>query len=86
MDKVRDLIAEHLGVSKALIHEQASFRDLGADSLDLVSLTMVFEEEFDVPISDELAESCMTVGDAIRLLEQQLGGGALRGKASSLVS
>jgi acyl carrier protein len=72
MDKARDLIAEHLGVSRSLIHDQVSFRSLGADSLDLVSLTMAFEESFDLPISDELAETCTTVGDALTLLEQQL--------------
>ena len=72
MDRARDLIAEHLGVSRTQIHDQASFRDLGADSLDLVSLTMVFEEAFDLSISDEQAEACVTVGDAFGLLEQQL--------------
>jgi acyl carrier protein len=73
MDKARDLIAEHLGVSRALIQDQVSFRELGADSLDLVSLTMAFEEAFDLSISDELAEACTTVGDAISLLEHHLG-------------
>lgn len=71
MDSARDLIAEHLGVSRTLIHDHVSFRDLGADSLDLVSLTMAFEEQFDLPISDEQAEACVTVGDALRLLDQQ---------------
>ena len=72
MDKARDLIAEHLGVDRSLIQDQVSFRSLGADSLDLVSLTMAFEEAFDLPISDEQAEGCMTVGDALRLLDQQV--------------
>ena len=83
MDKARDLIAEHLGVSRALIQDHVTFRDLGADSLDLVSLTMAFEEEFDLPISDELAESCTTIGDAVRLLEQQLSGSAPRRDATA---
>ena len=72
MDRARDLIAEHLGVSRTLVQDQISFRHLGADSLDLVSLTMAFEEAFDLPISDEQAEACITVGDALGLLDQQL--------------
>lgn len=85
MDRARDLIAEHLGVSRALIQDQLSFRELGADSLDLVSLTMAFEEAFDLPISDEQAEACTTVGEALGLLDQQL---RLRsaGRASSSAS
>ena len=74
MDKARNLIARHLGVAGTLIQDQVAFRDLGADSLDLVSLTMAFEEAFDLLISDEQAEACITVGDALRMLDQQLRG------------
>ena len=72
MDRARDLIAEHLGVARSQIDDEVSFRKLGADSLDLVSLTMAFEEAFDLPITDEQAEACTTVGDALKLLDQQL--------------
>ena len=69
-DDARTLISEHLGIARALIVDAASFRALGADSLDLISLTMAFEETFDLRITDEQAESCASVGDAIRLLKQ----------------
>jgi acyl carrier protein len=72
MDKARELIAEHLGLPPTLVQDHVSFRELGADSLDLVSLTMAFEEAFDLPISDEQAEACATVGDALKLLDHQL--------------
>ena len=74
MESAVALIADHLGVSRALIHADMAFRDLGADSLDLVSLTMAFEEAFDLTITDEQAETCSTVGDALTLLEQHLVG------------
>ncbi len=44
--------------------------DLGADSLDTVELVMAFEEEFNVEIPDDAAETIVTVGDAIRFLEK----------------
>ena len=72
MDKARELIADHLGVPYSRVCDHVTFRDLGADSLDLSLLTLAFEEAFDLPISEELAESCSTVGDALKLLEHQL--------------
>jgi acyl carrier protein len=70
-ESARRLIAEHLGVAPSLVVDDAAFRDLGADSLDLVSLTMAFEEEFDLHIPDEQAEGCTTVADALALLDRQ---------------
>ena len=45
--------------------------DLGADSLDLVELIMRFEEEFGVEIPDEDTEKIVTVGDAIKYMEEK---------------
>ena len=39
------------------------------DSLDTVELVMAFEEEFGSEISDSEAEKILTVGDAIRFIE-----------------
>ena len=43
--------------------------DLGADSLDTVELVMAFEEEFGTEISDSEAEKILTVGNAIKFVE-----------------
>ncbi len=64
--KVKSIIAEQLGVGEDEIKPESSFiDDLGADSLDIVELVMAMEEEFDVEIPDEQAESIKTVKDAI---------------------
>lgn len=68
----REIIADHLGVTRAMVVDAAGFRDLGADSLDLISLTMRFEEAFDVEISDDAAHDCSTVGDALEVLRLAL--------------
>ncbi len=66
LEKVRELIADKLGVDKDEVTEEASLvDDLGADSLDLVDLVMVFEEEFDVKIEDEELENIKTVKDVV---------------------
>jgi acyl carrier protein len=64
--RVKEIVAEQLGVDEAQVTNEASFMDdLGADSLDTVELVMALEEEFDIEISDENAEKIQTVQDAI---------------------
>ena len=70
--KVRKIVADHLGVDGTKVTEEASFiDDLGADSLDTVELVMAFEEEFGSEISDSEAEKILTVGDAIKFIENK---------------
>jgi|TARA_B100001964_G_scaffold121367_1_gene134747 acyl carrier protein len=70
--KVKKIVIDHLGVDEAKVTEEASFiDDLGADSLDTVELVMAFEEEFGSEISDSEAEKILTVGDAIKYIENK---------------
>tara|TARA_E500000075_G_scaffold18268_1_gene14942 strand:- start:941 stop:1177 length:237 start_codon:yes stop_codon:yes gene_type:complete len=70
-ERVKKIVIEHLGVDAGKVEEKASFiDDLGADSLDTVELVMAFEEEFEVEIPDDAAETIQTVGDAISFLEK----------------
>ena len=70
--KVKKIVADHLGIDIAKVTEEASFiDDLGADSLDTVELVMAFEEEFGSEISDSEAEKILTVGDAIKFIENK---------------
>jgi acyl carrier protein len=72
--KVKDIIAEELGVEREKLTNEASFmEDLGADSLDTVELVMAFEKEFGIDIPDEDAEKLRTVGDALAYLHKSLG-------------
>ena len=69
-NKVKKMVADHLGVEESKVTEEANFiDDLGADSLDTVELVMAFEEEFGSEISDGDAEKILTVGDAIKFIE-----------------
>jgi acyl carrier protein len=72
--KVKNIVADHLGVEESKVVDEASFiDDLGADSLDTVELVMAFEEEFGTEISDTDAEKILTVGDAIKFIENKSG-------------
>lgn len=72
-DRVKEIIAEQLGVDGDQVTDNASFTDdLGADSLDTVELVMALEEEFDLEIPDEDAEKIVTVSDAIKYLQSNI--------------
>ncbi|HBA71404.1 MAG: acyl carrier protein [Geobacteraceae bacterium GWC2_55_20] len=69
--RVKEIVAEQLGVEESLVVTEASFMDdLGADSLDTVELVMALEEEFDLEIPDEDAEKIQTVNDAIEYITE----------------
>ena len=70
--KVKKIVADLLGIDEAKVTEDSSFiDDLGADSLDTVELVMAFEEEFGSEISDSDAEKILTVGDAVKFIENK---------------
>ena len=73
-EKIIKIICEQLSVEDSEVVPDASFvDDLGADSLDQVELIMAMEEEFDVSISDEDAETIRTVQDAIDYVKKASG-------------
>ena len=71
--KVKRIIVEKLGIDTEKVTNEAYFiEDLGADSLDVVDLVMVFEEEFDLEIPDDEGMKLTTVGMAVKYLEKRL--------------
>ena len=69
-DKVKAIVVEQLGVDEAEVTIDSTFiDDLGADSLDIVELIMAFEEEFNVEITDDVAEKIKTVKDTVEYID-----------------
>ncbi|MGM9608381.1 MAG: acyl carrier protein [Oscillospiraceae bacterium] len=73
-EKLKTIIAEQFGVEESSITTDMSFEDdLGADSVDIVELSMALEEEFEVDeMSEEDVSSIHTVGDLLRYLQDRL--------------
>jgi acyl carrier protein len=70
--KVRNLIAEHLGVDAKRVSNEAHFlKDLGVDWLDRLELVMVIEDRFGVEIEDAVIDRIEAVGDLIHVVEAQ---------------
>jgi len=71
--KLKELIVQQLGVSENEVVPGAKFvDDLGADSLDLVELVMALEDEYGIEIPDEDAEKIVTVGDALKYIQERV--------------
>jgi acyl carrier protein len=71
---IQKIVAQVMGVEPESIDGDTSFSDdLGADSLDIFQIIMAIEEQFEIEISDEDAQSIVTVGDAARQIAK-LGG------------
>lgn len=70
-EKTIALVADFLGVEKSKVTKETRFKkDLDADSLDMVEMTMIFEKEFTITISDEDLKGIVTIGDAINCISK----------------
>ena len=69
-ERIKEMIVEELNVPVEKITMEARLaEDLGADSIDAVELIMNIEDEFEIQVSDEQAQSIKTVGDLVRYIQ-----------------
>ncbi|MBO4623182.1 MAG: acyl carrier protein [Bacilli bacterium] len=70
-EEIKKIIAQELNIKdeSVITMDAKLIDDLGADSLDAVELIMAVEEQYDIKISDEVAQSIQTVGDIVRYAE-----------------
>ena len=72
-EKLRNIIAEVLNVDADEVTMDKTFvDDLGADSLDVFQIIMGIEEEFDIEIPNEAAETIVTVADAVEQIKNAI--------------
>ena len=73
-EKLCKLIAEQFGVEPETVTADTAFvDDLGADSVDLMDLSMALEDEFGMEeMESEEIESIVTVGDLYKYMQEHL--------------
>ena len=72
-EKLKQIIADVLSVDPEEVKMETTFMDdLGADSLDVFQIIMGIEEEFDIEVSEELAENIKTVEEAVELIKNAM--------------
>lgn len=73
-DKLVELLSEQFSVEADTIQKDTSFEDLGADSLDIVELSMALEEEFDMgEMAEEDLANIHTIGDLVTYIKSKVG-------------
>ena len=74
-DRVKKVVADVLQVERNNLTEESRFvEDLGADSLDRVTLLMALEEEFEDSIPEEKTNELTSIGAAINYIETIMHG------------
>lgn len=73
LEKLTNIIREHTGNESIVIREDMDLKaDLELNSLDLVNMACVVEDEFDIEIPDRNIKDFRTVKDVIDFIEEQL--------------
>ena len=69
-EKIRQSLASQLEMDPEKISRDTDImNDLGADSLDLVELIMVLEEEYEIRVTDDSVYEHRTVGEIADYIE-----------------
>lgn len=74
-DTVKGIIAEHRrrNSGEPLADTDGLIKDLGFDSLDLVTITIRVENVLEISIDDLKVDECVTVGDFVQLVVDVMG-------------
>mgnify|MGYP000362774957 FL=1 len=69
IDKIKEVLADHLDMDTAGITNETTFDDLGIDSLETVEIMMELEDEFGIEIS--VADVGKTVGSLVEYIDSK---------------
>ena len=71
-EQVREIVAKITHVNKSIITRESTFKEIKADSLDIVQALVAVEETFGIEIPDEEAQKFQNFGDFVSYVENQL--------------
>lgn len=70
LEKIRPMVAEKFGVDESSVTADTRIiEDLGADSLDIVDMLTMIEDDMGITIPDDVAQELKTLGDVSDYLE-----------------
>lgn len=71
-EQIRDIVAKISRVDKSIITRESTFKDIKADSLDVVQALVAVEELFEIEIPDEVAQKFQNFGDFVSYVESKV--------------
>ncbi len=71
-EKLCEILEDIFELDEGFLTKETSFSEtLNADMEDLIELSLIIEEEFDILVSETELEDVETVGDLEKLIEQK---------------
>ena len=70
-EQIREIVAKITHVDKSVITRESTFKDIKADSLDIVQALVAVEEAFNIEIPDEEAQKFQNFGDFVSYVESR---------------
>jgi len=71
-EQVKDIVSKIAHIDKDIMSREATFKEMKADSLDIVQALVAIEEQFDIEIPDEEAQKFRNFGDFVSFVEQEV--------------
>jgi acyl carrier protein len=71
-EQIREIVARITHVDKNVITRESTFKDIKADSLDIVQALVAVEETFGIEIPDEEAQKFQNFGDFVSYVENRV--------------
>jgi len=71
-EQVKDIVSKIAHIDKEIMSREATFKEMKADSLDVVQALVAVEETFDIEIPDEEAQKFRNFGDFVAFVEQEV--------------
>lgn len=71
-EQVREIVAKITRVDPGIITRESTFKDIKADSLDIVQALVAVEERFEIEIPDEEAQKFQNFGDFVSYVENRV--------------
>lgn len=71
-EQIKDILARIIRVDKSIITRESTFKEIKADSLDVVQALVAVEETFGIEIPDEDAQKFQNFGDFVSYVESRV--------------
>lgn len=71
-EQIKDIVSRIAHIDKSIMNKESTFKEMKADSLDVVQALVAVEEQFDIEIPDEEAQKFRNFGDFVDFVQQEV--------------
>ncbi len=71
-EEIKDIVSKIAHIDKSIITREGTFKEMKADSLDIVQALVAVEEKYDIEIPEEEAQKFTNFGDFVSFVEQEV--------------